>query len=198
METCLRTRKRSVLGEDLKTEWIIFAYLYGALYTDRCLGRLPFPRMQNNTKKKDFFEKITTSVGSVPSLAVHTIFFIAAFTASTAGFISWTSMLLIITTLVSLEAIYLAIFIQMTVNRHAHELQEVSDDVEDIQEDLEEMSEDVEGLEEHVEGLHENIEGMSEEEKQDEIRKKKQAVSLEQLTADVRKLLTDIEEFKKR
>lgn len=145
-----------------------------------------------------YVEKITKWIGSVQSLFVHTFLFILSFLAAFLGFASWSEVLLIVTTIVSLEAIYLAIFIQMTVNRHTHELREVSEDVEDIQEDLEEISEDVEGLEEHVGGLHEDIEEMTEEEKQDEARKKKQILSLEQLTADVKKLLVDIEDFRKR
>jgi len=154
--------------------------------------------MQNDTKKKDFFELITKWIGSVQSLVTHSVFFIAAFAASIFGFASWTAMLLIVTTIVSLEAIYLAIFIQMTVNRHTHELREVSEDVEDIQEDLEEISEDVEGLGENVEEIQEDIEEMTEEEQQEELRKKKQTVTLDRLTADIKTLLTDIEEFKKR
>lgn len=156
--------------------------------------------MQNNIHKhkRDFFERVTASVGSVESLFVHTVFFMAAFAAGIFGFISWTTMLLVVTTLVSLEAIYLAIFIQMTVNRHAHELRGVSEDVEDIQEDIEEISEDVEGLEENVEEIQEGIEEMTEEEKQDEIRKKKQVGSIDQLTADVQKLLLDIEALKQK
>lgn len=144
--------------------------------------------------KKDtyhFVEKVTTWIGSVPSLIIHTILFLGSFLASILNLVSWSEMLLVVTTIVSLEAIYLAIFIQMTVNRHTDDLREVSEDVEDIQEDLEEISED-------VEDLQEDLEEMSEEEKQDEARKKRQAVSLEQLTADVKKLLADIEDFRER
>jgi len=152
--------------------------------------------MQNKIKKSDFFEQVTASVGSVQSVVLHTVFFIVAFAASLFGITSWTAMLLIVTTIVSLEAIYLAIFIQMTVNRHAHELRGVSEDVEDIQEDLEEISEDVEELGEDVEEIQEDIEEMTEEEKAEQSRKKKQAVTLDQLTSDVRKVLADLESFK--
>ena len=41
--------------------------------------------------------------------------------------------MLILTTIVSLEAIYLSIFIQMSVNHHSYRLDEVSEDIEDIQ-----------------------------------------------------------------
>ena len=65
------------------------------------------------------------------------------------GFSS-SDILLILTTIVSLEAIYLSIFIQMTVNRHAQELEEVSEDIEEIQENVEEIQEDVEEIQEEA------------------------------------------------
>lgn len=65
------------------------------------------------------------------------------------------SILLLVTTLVSFEAIYLSIFIQMSVNRQASILVEVQDDVEDIQEDIEEIQEDIEEIQEDVEEIQE-------------------------------------------
>ena len=44
-------------------------------------------------------------------------------------------MLLVLTTLVSIEAIYLALFIQMTVNKTTESLEDVEEDIEEIQED---------------------------------------------------------------
>jgi chromosome segregation ATPase len=106
-------------------------------------------------------------------------------------------MLLVLTTVVSLEAIYLAIFIQMTVNRHTESLREVEADVDEIQEDIGEIQEDVDEIQEDVDELQEDLEEMSEDEKEEE-RKKLQAVTLEALTADIRRVLTDLEEIKKR
>ena len=60
--------------------------------------------------------------------------------------VSASDILLILTTIVSLEAIYLSIFIQITVNRQSAELEEVSEDIEEIQEDVEEIQEDVEEI----------------------------------------------------
>ncbi|MEK7604487.1 MAG: DUF1003 domain-containing protein [Patescibacteria group bacterium] len=104
---------------------------------------------------KTFVEKIIAGVGSVPSLIIHTILFASSFVFAVVGVVEWSTMLLVLTTLVSLEAIYLAIFIQMSVNRHAAELAEVSEDVEDIQEDIEEISQDVEEIQEDIEDLSE-------------------------------------------
>jgi|SRR3989344_417610 len=88
-------------------------------------------------------KKSTVWIGSIPSLIVHTVLFVGALGL---GFFfgDWDRILLVLTTVVSLEAIYLSIFIQMTVNKHAQSLQEVSQDVEEIQEDIEELSEGVE------------------------------------------------------
>jgi cell division protein FtsL len=63
--------------------------------------------------------------------------------------------LLILTTAVSLEAIYLAIFIQMTVNRNTQSIEDIEEDIEDIQEDVEELSEDVEDISEDIDAIQE-------------------------------------------
>ena len=144
------------------------------------------------------FERVTTWIGSVPSLTLHTLFFLSSFIAAYLKYVPWETMLLVLTTLVSLEAIYLSIFIQMTVNRHQKELEEVSEDVGDIQEDIQEISEDVEDLGEDVEDIQEGIQEMTEEEVAEEERKKNQAVSLEQLTNDVKRVLQDLEALKKQ
>lgn len=98
---------------------------------------------------ENFSKKLTDWIGSPQSVFVHTLFFIAMF-----GLRLWDvpaeDVLLILTTIVSLEAIYLSIFIQMTVNRHSEELEEVSEDIEEIQEDVEEIQEDVEEIHEEA------------------------------------------------
>jgi septal ring factor EnvC (AmiA/AmiB activator) len=138
-----------------------------------------------------FVEKLTTWIGSVPSLFVHTVIFGAAFLAGFFGFESWELILLALTTLVSLEAIYLAIFIQMTVNRNTESLREVEEDIDEIQEDVEELSEDLDEIQGDIEEIQEDVEDMTEEDAQDE-------VSLDKLTADVKKILEDLEALKKR
>jgi len=144
----------------------------------------------NGLHKQHAIERTTAWVGSPTSLVLHTIVFAAFFVFSFLGFLSWDLMFLILTTIVSLEAIYLAIFIQMTVNRQTRELAEVSEDVEDLQENIEEISEGVEGLQEDVEEITEG-------EEEDQARKHKQLASLDRLTADVQRLLADLEQLKK-
>ncbi|MCC6323696.1 DUF1003 domain-containing protein, partial [Candidatus Nomurabacteria bacterium] len=70
--------------------------------------------------------------------------------------------LLVVTTLVSLEAIYLSIFIQMSVNRQARKLHAVARDVEEIQEDVEEIQEDVEGIEKDVDEIQKDVDEIQE------------------------------------
>lgn len=124
---------------------------------------------------------------------------------------TWDLMLLALTTIVSLEAIYLAIFIQMTVNRQAIELAEVSEDVEDIQEDIEEIQEDVgeiqedveeiqgdvEDIQEDVGEIQENVEDIQEEGEAEEKREHDHTEALEELAKDIRRVLADIERLKK-
>jgi peptidoglycan hydrolase CwlO-like protein len=149
-------------------------------------------------------DKIITGIGSVTSLIVHTAIFILSFGLTVFGLVSLNLMLLVLTTVLSLEAIYLAIFIQMTVNRQGQELAEVSEDVEDIQEDIEEISQDmdeiqkdVDEIQEDVEDIQEDVEEISEETETEGSVEEKHAVLLQQLTQDVRRLLADIEQLKK-
>lgn len=103
----------------------------------------------------------TRYIGSPTSLVVHTVFFISVFGLQRFGF-TFEQTMLILTTAVSLEAIYLSLFIQMTVNRQARQIEEVSDDVDDIQEDVEEISKDVDGIQEDVEEISKDIDEMLE------------------------------------
>ncbi|MEO5635452.1 MAG: hypothetical protein ABIS26_00905 [Candidatus Paceibacterota bacterium] len=107
-------------------------------------------------KFEDFSKKITRWVGSSQSIVVHTIFFIAMFSLRFFG-VAASDVLLILTTVVSLEAIYLSIFIQMTVNKHSEELEEVSEDIDEIQEDVEEIQENVDEIQEDVEEIQEEF-----------------------------------------
>lgn len=101
-------------------------------------------------------------VGSPLSLVLHSAFFVGIFALQWLGF-GFEQIMLILTTVVSLEAIYLSIFIQMTVNHQIHKLAKVSEDVEDISEDVDEISEDVEEISKDIDTIHENVKDISEE-----------------------------------
>jgi len=107
-------------------------------------------------KKDDLADKMTKWLGSVPSLIVHTVCFVAVFILGLLGF-DWEMLLLVLTTAVSLEAIYLAIFIQMSVNRTSESLAEVGEDIEEIQTDVGDIAEDVGEIAEDVEDIAEDV-----------------------------------------
>lgn len=76
-------------------------------------------------------------VGTPYSIIFHTLVFMAIPALGFFG-VDLRILLLIFTTWLSIEAIYLAIFIQMSVNRNTESLEEVEEDIESIQEDVDE------------------------------------------------------------
>jgi uncharacterized protein YlxW (UPF0749 family) len=101
-------------------------------------------------------DALTQWIGTTTSIVAHTLFFIGIFALQWVG-VSIDKILLILTTAVSLEAIYLAIFIQMSVNKTSQSLENVEEDIEDIQEDVEDIQEDVDEMQEDVEDLQEDV-----------------------------------------
>jgi peptidoglycan hydrolase CwlO-like protein len=106
---------------------------------------------------------VTRWVGSIQSVVVHTFLFAASFIAVFTGFVSLDRMLLVLTTIVSLEAIYLAIFIQMSLNFARQSLKEVEHDLDEIQEDVDEIQHDVDEIQHDVDEIQEDIEDIEEE-----------------------------------
>lgn len=125
-------------------------------------------------------DRLTNWIGSPSSIVVHTVFFVGVFALRLLDF-ELDSILLILTTAVSLEAIYLAIFIQMTVNRNTRSLEEVEEDIEEISEDVEDISEDIEEISEDIEELGEDVEGLGE--------------GLEEISEDVDELTEDLDKI---
>jgi len=85
--------------------------------------------------------KIIQSVGSVTSILIHTVIFIASFLFYFIG-VRFELILLTLTTTVSLEAIYLSLFIQMSVNIHSKKVSEIQKDIDDIQLDIEDIQQE--------------------------------------------------------
>lgn len=129
--------------------------------------------MVKKTRIKSWDEKLTLWIGSVPSLVFHTVIFVGVFVAIFLG-VSAEKALLLLTTIVSLEAIYLSILIQMSVNRNSVSLEEVEEDLEEIQEDIDEIQHDVEEIQEGVEDMEEEIEEIQEDIEHIEVATKKQ------------------------
>jgi low affinity Fe/Cu permease len=104
---------------------------------------------------------VTWWVGTPVSIMIHTFFFIGIFALYLFGF-KFDQILLILTTAVSLEAIYLSLLIQMTVNKNTASLADVEEDIDDIQEDVEDLGEDVDKIQDDVEDLGEDVEDLGE------------------------------------
>lgn len=96
---------------------------------------------------EDISFKIVSWVGTPYSVLIHTLFFICIPLLTLFG-LDLRYILLIFTTWLSIEAIYLAIFIQMTVNRNTESLEEVEEDLEAFGEDIENIQDDVNDEEE--------------------------------------------------
>jgi peptidoglycan hydrolase CwlO-like protein len=126
--------------------------------------------------------------------------------------IKFDTVLLVLTTVVSLEAIYLSIFIQMTVNENTQSLEEVEEDIEDIAEEVEEISEDIEEIQHDVDEIQEDVDEIAvdvDEIQQDvdEIEKEVDAeedidrgdtAKLESIENVLKKVLEEIEMLKKK
>lgn len=152
---------------------------------------------------QEFALSVTRAIGSPTSIILHTIFFIASFFVAIFGWAPWGTMLLVLTTVVSLEAIYLSIFIQMTINYTTESIEDVSEDIEEMQEDIGEIQEDVDEIQEDVDELQEDVEDISEDvgEMSEEDQKKAQnhVIRSETLTSiqnDLQKLISDFERLK--
>src|SRR3989344_3054627 len=141
---------------------------------------------------------ITHWIGSPVSIVIHTLLFLICFAAAWNGYIALNQMLLILTTIVSLEAIYLSIFIQMTINYTTEAVEEVAEDVGEIQEDIGEIQEDVDELQEEVEDISEDVEEMSEEDNAGEAQEAEQKKTLTDIQNDLRKLMQDIEKLQQK
>ena len=95
-------------------------------------------KTQNKMIKNKFLEIllfIPIIIGTPISLIIHTVIFIIFLTAPKWSNISPDSINLLLTTIVSLEAIYLSLFIQMSVNQSNATISVIQEDVEEIQEE---------------------------------------------------------------
>jgi peptidoglycan hydrolase CwlO-like protein len=112
---------------------------------------------QNNNKILDLLIKIPENIGTPISLLVHTIVFLIFLALPFVGLgLQSEQVNIFFTTLLSLEAIYLAIFIQMSVNRSNQNIQDLSEDLDDIQEDIEDIQGDIDYMTEEDELINSN------------------------------------------
>lgn len=138
--------------------------------------------------------RATRWIGSTNSILIHTAFFIFCFVLFFWG-VPIDKILLVVTTLVSLEAIYLSIFIQMSMNRQARRLHAVARDVDEIQKDVEGIEKDVDEIQKDVDEIQEDVEDIQEEEVAEE---KEDAITLHHIEDTLEKLMREIAELKKQ
>jgi peptidoglycan hydrolase CwlO-like protein len=145
----------------------------------------------------------TKWVGSRISVVLHTIFFAVMFGLSFFG-VKFDTVLLVLTTVVSLEAIYLSIFIQMTVNENTASLEEVEEEIEEIAEDVDEIQQDVDEIQHDVDEIAEDVDEIQQD--VDEIEKdaeiedttiEKDRKKLEEIEKVLTKLLDEVKSIKK-
>lgn len=143
---------------------------------------------KEQTKLESLAEKSTIWIGSTASLVVHTIVFIASFVLVLLGY-DLDRILLILTTAVSLEAIYLALFIQMSVNKAAVSLAEVEEDIDEIQED-------VEGIEKDIDEIQEDVDEIEKDADEDDLHDEATMKALTQMQTDIMKVMEDLKALK--
>jgi uncharacterized membrane protein len=145
-------------------------------------------------KLEKIADKATRWIGSTTSLIVHTILFVLSFSLPFTHIISFEEMLLVLTTIVSLEAIYLSIFIQMSVNKNSQDIEIIQEDVGEIQEDIGEIQKDVDEIQEDIEDMEE--EENDEELLDDTIIERKEASALAAIQSILVQLQVEIETLK--
>lgn len=106
-------------------------------------------------------QKMTRWIGSTNSLITHTVLFVSCFVIVLLG-VALDRVLLVLTTIVSLEAIYLAIFIQMSVNKNTADIDEIQEDVEEIAEDIQEMEKDVDEIQKDIDEIQVDVDEIAE------------------------------------
>lgn len=148
---------------------------------------------------------VTRWVGSLESIIVHSTLFLGSFIAVQLGAVPFERMLLVLTTLVSLEAIYLSIFIQMSINYTTRsienveqDIEEIQEDIDEIQEDVDEIQEDVDEIQENVDEIQEDVEEMTEDEKAEDASQAGQEKTLDEIRTGLQKLMQDVEKLHNR
>ncbi len=124
---------------------------------------------------------ITKWVGSTASVSLHSVLFVVAFALPLLEVVSFERMLLVLTTIVSLEAIYLSIFIQMSINMNNQNIEIIQTDIQELGEDIEEISEDIEDISEDIEEISEDLEELGED--------------IEEMSGDIEEIQKDVDEM---
>lgn len=150
-----------------------------------------------NPNQEPLALSVTRWVGSSLSLVFHSLLFVGSFVLAYLGVVEWERMLLVVTTLVSLEAIYLSIFIQMSLNHANQTIDAVEEDIDEIQKDIDEIQEDVDEIQEDVDEIQKDVDEIEETEEEGEANLREQKAALSSIEKGLAKLLEDVERLKK-
>ena len=135
-------------------------------------------KTENSTMLDKMADSVISWIGSTASLVFHTLLFITSFLLPLFKVVDFEEMLLVLTTIVSLEAIYLSIFIQMSVNKSNKHIEVIKEDVNEIQEDIDEIQEDIDEIQEDIDEIQEDIDEIADDEDEDEHKEKAKKVIL--------------------
>ena len=135
-------------------------------------------KTENSTMLDKMADSVISWIGSTSSLVFHTLLFITSFLLPLFKVVDFEEMLLVLTMIVSLEAIYLSIFIQMSVNKSNKHIEVIKEDVNEIQEDIDEIQEDIDEIQEDIDEIQEDIDEIADDEDEDEHKEKAQKVIL--------------------
>ena len=135
-------------------------------------------KTENSTMLDKMADSVISWIGSTSSLVFHTLLFITSFLLPLFKVVDFEEMLLVLTTIVSLEAIYLSIFIQMSIKKSNKHIEVIKEDVNEIQEDIDEIQEDIDEIQEDIDEIQEDIDEIADDEDEDEHKEKAQKVIL--------------------
>ena len=147
--------------------------------------------------QSSFVDRAMMWIGSATSLIVHTVLFTVSFALTLFG-IGLDHILLVVTTAVSLEAIYMAIFIQMAINRNTYSLKEVEKDIDEIQEDIDEIQEDVDEIQKDIDEIQEDVDDIEKDDDKHLVYGEKTQAVLTGIENQLQSLIRDIELLKNK
>jgi len=155
-----------------------------------------FKGKKKTEESETWASRVTKKIGSPSSIVFHSIFFVICLLSPLFG-IDFDRVLLFLTTIVSLEAIYLSLLIQLTVNKSQENIKKVEEDIDEIQEDVQEIQEDVGEIQEDINEIQEDVDVIEEGEEDDQKRDSQTQEMIANIQTRLESLIGDIEKLKK-
>ena len=124
--------------------------------------------MDSNTQqiKSNIVDIVSDTIigwmGSNVSVVLHTLFFLGALLSPVLFNLSFDTILLVLTTVVSLEAIYLSLFIQRSVNKQSIRLGDVEEALDDVEESVDNVEKALDDVEESVDNVEKALDDVEE------------------------------------